>query len=269
MRAPVPISKDDNDKDTKMNVNIAELLKSLPIKSHYVIDIGASVGAGVAHPILCDTAYTGVAIECNPNNRELLEKAIKNPKVNVHIGYATPDSIVSIFQKYNVPREPDMVKIDIDGYDLQVLRSVLSAYKPAVIYAEINEKIPPPIEFEILYNPSYAWDGSHCFGCSIAAADKVMTANNYAIVCIDGGNNILCIRKDYLSSNARDVHTIYNEDYKYNAARRSYFPWNADVNYWLDIAHPMLLKNEISQYFIERNPRGKPISPDAFDIRFS
>ena len=122
------------------------------------MDIGASVGGGIAFPILCDKAYSGIAIECAASNYEKLKQAVTNDKIHIHHGYATPDSICSILKSYNTPHSPDLIKIDIDGYDLQVIRAILTTYRPKVIFAEINEKIPPPIHFEILHNPNYFWD---------------------------------------------------------------------------------------------------------------
>lgn len=251
--------------------SVHALVDSLPDKSNYVIDIGASTGAGIAYPFLCDERYTGIAIECSPSNCDKLRESVKNPKINVHQGYATPGSICTIMHEYNAPLSPDFVKIDIDGYDLHVLRSILGSYRPKVIYAEINEKIPPPIHFEILYNPNYFWDGSHCFGFSLAAGNAVMEEHNYAILQIDGGNNILCIDKQFLAAQSilRDIKTIYDQDYKYNSQSRSFFPWNEDVNYWLDITDPYTLVDSIHEYFTKFNPRGKPILPSAFDLHIA
>jgi hypothetical protein len=254
-----------------MSSDVHAFINSLPNKSNYVIDIGASTGAGTAYPVLCDETYSGIAIECAEANCEKLKQSVRNPKIHIHCGYATPDSICGILQKYNAPHSPDLIKVDIDGYDLQVIRSILTSYRPKVIYAEINEKIPPPIHFEILYNPDYFWDSSHCFGFSIAAGNSVMQENGYAILQIHGGNNILCIDKQLLmpDSRVRDVKTIYDQDYKLNPVSRSFFPWNEDVNYWLDITDPHVLVDMINEYFTKFNPRGKPIIPSTFDLHIA
>jgi hypothetical protein len=249
-----------------MSSDIAGFVNSLPNRSNYIIDIGASVGAGIAYPLLCDESNSGIAIECAVSNFEKLKEAVKNPKINKHFGYATPDTICDILKTYGAPHSPDFVKIDIDGYDLQVIRSLLKSYRPKVIYAEINEKIPPPIHFEILYKPEYFWDGSHCFGFSIASGNKVMSDNNYAILQIHGGNNIICLDKNLIAPNSqlRDVGAIYDQDYKHNQVK-SFFPWNEDVNHWLTLEPYELLKS-IHEYFTKFNPRGKPIPASSFGL---
>ena len=85
---------------------------------------------------------------------------------------------------------------------------------------------------------------------------------------IIGGNNILCIDKQLLGASItpRDIKTIYEQDDKHNPRVRAFFPWNQDVNHWLDISDPYKLLNEIHEYFTKFNPRGKPISPSAFDL---
>lgn len=253
-----------------MSSDVHAFVNSLPNKSNYVIDIGASTGAGTAYPLLCDEAYSGIAIECAAGNCEKLKESVRNSKIHIHQGFATPESICSILQSYNAPHSPDLIKIDIDGYDLQVLRSILTSYRPKVIYAEINEKIPPPIHFEILYNPDYFWDGSHCFGFSVTAGNTVMNEHGYVILQIHGGNNILCVDKQLLSpgTNVRDVNTLYDQDYKYNRSR-SFFPWNEDVNYWLEMDNSYKLVDAIHEYFTKFNPRGKPVLPSLFDLHIA
>ena len=40
---------------------------------------------------------------------------------------------------------------------------------------EINEKIPPPIQFTIhQYSGPFAWNGNHCFGVSLTKAAQVV-----------------------------------------------------------------------------------------------
>jgi hypothetical protein len=247
-------------------MSIENVLNTCSNRTYYAIDIGASTGSGPCYEFLQNNSYSGLAIECNEHSYKTLTNTIKNPNVRLHLGYATPDTICSIFKSYNVPQSPDILKIDIDGYDLCVLRAILQEYSPKIIIAEINEKIPPPIHFEVKYSPSYVWDGSHCFGFSIQAGKSVMDKFNYSIASLYGGNNILCVNDKYIQVMKRSINEIYKQDYYENNNIRIHFPWNEDVHIWNEIPNSDLVKTMIFDYFTKYNPRGKPIPADMFEL---
>ena len=121
--------------------------------------------------------------------------------------------------------------------------------------AEINEKIPPPIQFEVLFSNDYGWDCSHFFGFSLASGEKVMKDNNYTILCIYDVNNILCIDNKYLEKLGiipREISNIYSEDYINNSERMKFY-WNNNVNYWFEIKDTNKLKEEIINFFSNKS----------------
>lgn len=250
-------------------MTIEHILNTCSDRTYYAIDIGASTGRGPCYEFLQNNTYSGLAIECNQSSYDKLTTVITNPNVDLHLGYATPDTICSIFKSHNVPHSPDILKIDIDGYDLSVLRAILDEYNPKIIIAEINEKIPPPIHFEIKYSPCYEWDGSHCYGFSIQAGKNVMDNYNYTIVSLYGGNNILCVNNKYITTIQKNINDIYKQEYYENADVRIHFPWNEDVHIWNEINNSELVKNMIYDYFTNSNPRGKPVLADKFELYIS
>lgn len=243
------------------------ILHKIKTPNHYVIDIGASTGGGPAFEFLSNPQYSGLAIEYSASSIPKLKETIANPKVSVFQGKATPSSICSIFQTHSVPFEPDLLKIDIDGYDLMVLRALLQNYKPKVLVAEINEKIPPPISFEVKYSEEYSWDGSHFFGFSLQAAKETLEPFGYSLVGILNGNNLLCVSKDHFRIDVRNIQEIYEQDYSKNSTILPHYPWNADVHFWTTITDKDVLKAAIFDYFTTKNPRGKPVSADLFILK--
>jgi len=123
-------------------MDILNLHNEIPDPTNYIIDIGASTGivSDPVYPFLIDTKYTGLCIEGNKAKTEELKR---KTSFAVHEEFIYPHTILDVFQSYNVPINFDVLKIDIDGYDLEVIRVILSKYKPRIIIAEINEKIPP------------------------------------------------------------------------------------------------------------------------------
>jgi hypothetical protein len=167
----------------------------------------------------------------------------------------------------------DILKIDIDGFDLEVLRRILSQYKPKIIIAEINEKIPPPILFETKYKSNYSWDYSHCFGFSIKSGEKVMNHFGYKVFSIFELNNMLCINHELCDvleeDKTNNVDILYKNQYV-EKDPLTILPWNVNVHYWTTIKDPELLKNEITNYFCNINDRSQfDIKTKVLDVDFS
>ena len=230
----------------------------------YIVDIGASSGVPTdpCFPFITNNEYSGLCIEGNKHKIKQLRKNISS-KMQISNSFITPENVLSIFEKYNVPTDLFLIKIDIDGYDLEIIRKILSSdYKPVLFIAEINEKIPPPINFEVLYTVDYQWDCSHFFGFSLQSGKNVFESNDYFVVKLYEMNNILCVRKDqkHLFSEysfPREITDIYQKEYVNNNLRKSTFPWNKDVDHWLDIKDNQNLKESIETYFTKNNVRSK------------
>jgi hypothetical protein len=252
------------------------ILNKIENPSFYIIDIGASTGVNTdpVFKFINNINYKGLCIEGNSQSVYQLKT---KTHFDIYNGYITPSNVLTIFESYNVPCNIDILKIDIDGYDLEVLRVILSKYKPRIIIAEINEKIPPPICFEVKYKENYSWDNSHCFGFSIQSGAKVMNENNYKIAAVYELNNILCINDELCKSfEIQSINTdeyiknLYKKEYIDNFDRLHILPWNENINYWLNIDDSAVLKNEISNYFVYNNNRSHfAIKTKIKDIDFS
>jgi hypothetical protein len=167
----------------------------------------------------------------------------------------------------------DILKIDIDGFDLEILRVILSVYKPKIIIAEINEKIPPPILFETKYTPNYSWDESHCFGFSIKSGEVLMNQCGYKILEIFELNNILCINRELCDILGEEPKTNIEMLYKTQYVDKTpliQLPWNQNIHYWTNIKDTELLKTEIIHYFCNINDRSKfDVKTKVLDVDFS
>ena len=248
-------------------MSISQFYSRIPNPNNYFVDIGASDGPGPIFSYFTDLSNSGLCIEGRTHLYDSLKNNINNSNVDIHIAFVYPHTINNIFKKYNVPKEPDILKIDIDGYDLDIIRSILQEYKPKILIAEINEKIPPPIYFEVKYYDSYEYDTSHFFGFSIQAGKDVLESYGYKIVSLIEGNNIICLHEDYFKlTNIEDIKTIYNLGYLNNDLYNLFY-WNNDVNHWHEIDDIELLKQYIIEYFTQNNCRGKPVLRDSFIIR--
>lgn len=228
----------------------------------YVVDIGASTGVSSdpCYPFITNTDFKGLCVEGDYLKCKYLKNNISHT-MNISNSFVTPTNILSIMQEHNVPKDLFLLKIDIDGYDLDVIREIMkSDYKPILFICEINEKIPPPMCFEIPYNSEYKWDYSHCFGFSLQSGKDVFESGDYYIVKLYEMNNIICVRKDQKHifpeyDFPRNIKDMYQNEYINNTLREKSFPWNKDVDHWLIIEDTQQLNNSIEHYFTKNNIR--------------
>ena len=79
----------------------------------------------------------------------------------------TPLNLVNSQPGNEVPKNFELLNLDIDSYDLRVVETILSSgFRPQIISMEVNEKIPSGIFFTVEYDDEHYWKGDHFYGCS-------------------------------------------------------------------------------------------------------
>jgi len=159
----------------------------------------------------------------------------------------TPKNVLSILSDNDVSKDFDFLSFDIDGYDYHVLNEMLSAYRPKLICAEINEKIPPPIKFSVNFDDSYFWDGTHFFGMSISKVAELCSNHNYSLVELHY-NNAFLIPNEICPFKGLSAEAAYSNGYKNRQDRRQKFSWNTDMEPVLSMS-PSAALDFINQKF--------------------
>jgi hypothetical protein len=217
---------------------IQNILSKIGDHSPYLVDIGASDGITQSSTVkfLVDYKYSGLLFEYEPKNFSKLA-FLYNDRIDVTLTKAkiTPNNIVKFMESYDVPQDFSLLNLDIDSYDLEVLRSLLfGGFNPKVISMEINEIFPPNIEFEVGYSADHFWQGDHFFGCSVASAEKTLRTLGYSLVEIEYNNAF------FVSNSLTDkfdlklnIFELYDQGYRNKIDRKSKFTGNSDVEYLL------------------------------------
>jgi hypothetical protein len=217
------------------------LADKLEIDAGFVVDIAASDGYSQSSTLgfFRRKNWSGLAVEMDPHKFSKLAFFYADfPNAKLLRQRVTPLNIRSLLRSCEVPKDLAILNLDIDSYDLYVMEEMLRAdYRPKIISMEINEKIPPPIYFTVLYEESHYWQGDHFFGCSIAAASGVVKPFGYILQSL-AYNNAIFIRSDIGKSRFSDLRAedAYNEGYRNQPDRKTLFPWNADVECLLEYA---------------------------------
>lgn len=125
--------------------------------------------------------------------------------------FITAENINKLFAKYNVPKELDLLSIDIDSNDYWIWKSI-EGYSPRVVVLEYNSSIPPSESKTIKYDPKAIWDGTNYFGASLLALVKLGNAKGYTLVgCDNRGVNAFFLRNDLIKDNfeIKDIKRLF------------------------------------------------------------
>jgi hypothetical protein len=95
----------------------------------------------------------------------------------------------------------DVMSLDLDGNDLYLVEKLLSdGLQPKLFIVEYNAKFPPPIKWQIDYNPTHVWQGDDYFGASLASFVALFERHGYRLVCCNS----------HTGANAFFVHTAFD-----------------------------------------------------------
>jgi hypothetical protein len=141
----------------------------------------------------------------------------------------TPENVLSVFKENNIPTNFSFLNLDIDSYDIFVLDKLLSEYSPYLICTEINEKIPPPIKFTVLYNEKYEWDANHFFGYSLSCLENILDKHGYDLVKLQY-NNAFLIKRELNQFGSKSIEQAYKEGYMHRPSRKEIFYYNENID---------------------------------------
>ncbi|MDA0185150.1 FkbM family methyltransferase [Solirubrobacter phytolaccae] len=238
---------------------ITRLLQTYPQAQRVAVDLGASDGVEGSNTYkLYKDGWGGLAVEPDPRAFAFLALALTGAAGDVGLARAgvSPDNVVPLLDAHGIPKDFGFLDLDIDGYEYFVLDALLAEYRPGLICLEINEKLPPPINFRVKYDPAWRWRDDELFGLSIVATDEVARRHGYAIV-EQHYNNAFLVPAEVAGDAALTPEQAYTEGYVNKADRLERFPWNAQYE-----ALQTMTPEEVRDHLARRHPD----RVDAYEI---
>ena len=177
---------------------IEKILDLLNIDSGWACEFGAWDGVYLsnAYNLVQSRRFKALMIEGNPTKyQDLVKTAEENDgkilPVNCYVGDGSnpENSLDSILENNQVPRDFDLLSIDIDSYDYLVWKS-LTNYKPKVVVIEINSGLDPKIDTE--FNHLYELHS----GAPYLSMLKLAEEKGYTLICHTG--NMIFLRADLI-----------------------------------------------------------------------
>jgi hypothetical protein len=190
---------------------IRRALEVLPGVDRWCVEIGAWDGRYLSntHRLMDEEAWSGVFIEADPHRfSELLDTYGSSDKavcINEFARYEGPNTMDRLLARTPIPRDFDLLSIDIDGNDFH-LWETLTEYRPKLVVIEFNATIPNDIDF---VQPRA--DGVHQ-GSSLAAFARLARSKSYELVATTDFNAFFVTSELYalfgLEDNSLDaIHT--------------------------------------------------------------
>ncbi len=233
---------------------IITLIEKTSIKERFYVDLGASNGISSSSTFLFakNQNWGGLSVEFDEEKFSIMKNIYKDfNKAYLSKTKITPNNIKSILEENQVPKNFTFLNLDIDSYDLFIIEEILkNKFKPYIISMEINEKIPPPIYFTVLYDENHFWKGDHFFGCSIVAADSVLKEYGYKLHKLQY-NNAIFLSEDYPGEvEGLTPSLAYDLGYRNKDDRKKRFNYNKDVDVLLKM-NPQECIDFINNFFSE------------------
>ncbi len=177
---------------------LTEVLRRTGVSARpFFVEFGIESGFEGNCVFLADVlGWDGAFMEADPaHHAALAAKYDANPRVRTLRAAVTPGNISALFASLDVPSEPDVVSIDIDGVDYWVWRG-LEGYRPRVLVVEYNGSLGTR-DALVVPEDFGGWDGSNYFGASIAALERLGRARGYTLVHTEmTGANAFFVRDD-------------------------------------------------------------------------
>jgi hypothetical protein len=151
--------------------------------------------------LIRDLGWIGLLIEGDERlYRELVTTYAGFPAVQLANRFVTVENVAGIFREHDVPAEPDLLSIDVDGNDYWIWKA-LDGYRARVVVIEFNSAHPPPERWVMKYDPAHRWRGDSYYGASLASLAGLSKLKGYALLATDArGVNAFFLRRDLLAA---------------------------------------------------------------------
>lgn len=179
---------------------ISEIFKRIGTTNKFFVEFGVSNGLENCSAALLYSGWNGRWIEGSDSFYKQIQKNfefyIGNKQLEVKNAFITAESIESLFGDLSVPKDFDLLSIDIDGNDFWVWKAI-KKYNPRVVIIEGNPFYGPSISWTMKYNPEHVWDRTTYFGASVKALEILGREKGYTLVgCSIMGNDTFFVRND-------------------------------------------------------------------------
>jgi hypothetical protein len=150
----------------------------------YCVEFGAWDGIENSNMrnLILEHGWSSFQIEGDEKRAKALAKNyVDYPNVQTLQAWVWPGNVEILFEENGVPKDLDLLVIDIDSNDYYVWRAIRD-FRPKVVMIEVNPNFPPPELMVIDYHPMNYWDGSYYVGASLQSLYNLAKRKGYELV---------------------------------------------------------------------------------------
>ena len=177
---------------------IAEILALVGVGRQFFVEFGVEDGVECNTRFLAEVlGWSGIYFEPHPENHRALRRRYSfNDQVATHCEFVTADNARELFERVGVPKDLDLLSIDIDGQDYWVWEA-LSDYRPRLVVIEYNSSLSFDAQLVEPRGKPYAFDGYDDYGASAGALMALGRRLGYTLVHTEmAGVNAFFVRDD-------------------------------------------------------------------------
>lgn len=154
---------------------------------------------GVRDGRQCNTAYLSRKKKWNGLMMDI-DAGVSPSGIPIHKEFVNAENVEALFKKYSVPKQFDLLSIDIDGNDYWVWRAI-QHFEPRVVAIEYNGSVPVEQAKTIPYDPNFRWPGTTYYGASLHALVKLARQKRYTLInCDSSGTNAFFVQDSLLQN---------------------------------------------------------------------
>jgi hypothetical protein len=176
------------------------------------VELGVGDGTQNNTAFLLSQGWNGYWIDATDSFVEALERSgVRRAEyLKWHVSSVTGENAALLFESLGVPKEFDLLSLDIDQNTYWVWKA-LRDFRPRVVVVEYNAAIPPDIDWKAEYSATRVFDGTLNFGASLKAMERLGQELGYSLVgCEWIGANAFFVRNDTVSTNFAAPFTAEN-----------------------------------------------------------
>jgi hypothetical protein len=176
---------------------LTEIVRRSGAPGRYFVEFGTGPGVECNCALLATVLnWSGLFMEASEAEYAGLERKYRGlPQVRTRRTMVTPGNIEALLAEHDVPREPDVLSIDVDGSDFWIWEA-LESYRPRIVVIEYNGSLPPGRRL-VQPRDRGPYEATDYYGASIDALVALGSAKGYRFVHCDlTGNNAFFVRTD-------------------------------------------------------------------------
>lgn len=177
------------------------LMEKVSSAEKYIVEFGAYDGICMSNSryLIHDQGWSALLIEADPRFYRRLRALYENsPSVTTRKSFVTPENINGLFADAGVPRDFDILSIDIDSIDYYVWEA-LTEFSPKIVVVECNASIPPDREYVVPKEKAMEYSGTSREGASILSLYALGRRKGYHLVYAElSGANLFFVHEDHI-----------------------------------------------------------------------